>query len=241
MANELLQAVKQWADSVGPYALVLASVATIVMALVELAKAVTNVRSYFHRQRVTDFLGGTAKGELVTLTTGGTAVEAALFNQPTDKMMGQLSAAAKLALDFPQSYPNLYEALTGKGNAEATAWADYVKALANPATTKDASGVVQLVDPPEDQQRQATRARAHIDQLVTRKLDAFQLRTEFVWARGNQIAAVAGAAAFLACLLLPVWGKHPVTYVFMCITGGLISPVAKDVVTALSSLRTKWS
>jgi hypothetical protein len=229
--SNYLDIVKNWADHIGEYALLLAAVATIVMALLELVKAVTAYRGRFHKKRVVDFIGEKATVELIGLAVGDKVAEGALYNQPTDKMMGQFGAAAKMALDFPQSYPELYKALTRTDGEEAATWAAFVQQL------ESAAGP----EPSDADQRRATRARARIDQSVTRKLDAFQLRTEFVWARINQSVAVGGATIFLAFLLWPMVDKSPVTYGFSCITGGLISPFAKDVVTALSNLRTKWS
>jgi hypothetical protein len=233
--EDLLPILQNMADNMGRYALVLATVATIVMALVELAKAISYVRPRYHKARVLEFLRADAVAELLRLIVGGVTTQNAVYDQPTDKMMGQIGAAAKMALDFPNKYPYLYAALTREDQDDAAVWKALAEALDNPHV--DATGLI--ADPPDDVQRRATRARARIDQSVSRKLDAFQLRTEYVWARCNQAVAVGGAILFLALLLRPVFIENPITYVFSCIVGGLMSPVAKDVVTALSGLRTR--
>lgn len=233
--DQLLPIIQNFADHIGRYAVILAAVATIVMALLELIKAVTYARPRFHKSRVLGFLDEAATAELVKVTVGDVVDENALFDEPTDKMMGQFGGAAKMALDFPTSYPSLYAALTRTDGADAVTWRTFVQQIDAAGQKDDGS----LIDQAEDVQRRATRARARLDQSVTRKLDAFQLRAEYVWARSNQYIAVGGAAIFLGFLLFPLFAKNPFVYVFSCIVGGLMSPLAKDVVAALSGLRAK--
>jgi hypothetical protein len=230
------------------YAVLLAAIATITMALLELVKAVTRARPIYHRKLVQAWVRD-AYGELLVLTVAEVKSAAALFDQPTDKMMGQVQAAANVALDFPELYPKLYAFLTripqspaaesaGVSPAgalkpdDANVWRDYSRTLDNDRKSDD-----EL--PPGAQA--AMRARARLDHFVTRKLDAFQTRAEYLWGRANQLIAVIGCAAFTLILIFnsEAIDVSPVQGFFLATFGGMIAPFAKDVVTALSGLRAK--
>lgn len=247
MLNVLPNLVDGVTANVLAYAVLLAAVATITMALLELVKTVTRARLFYHRAAVTAWVRH-AYGELLLLTVAEVDSSGALFDQPTDKMMGQIQAAANVAMDFPDVYPRLYDFLTRTPESlaaeragasrqsantpdDAHVWREYSRTL-----DKDRTSDAQL---PEGAQA-AMRARARLDHFVTRKLDAFQTRTEYMWARSNQFVAVFGCAAFISWL---IYASNPnlsvMSAVVLAFFGGMIAPLAKDVVTALSGLRAK--
>jgi len=112
------------------YALFAAAVGTIVMALLELLKALFYARRRFHEyemrrwldgrkiDRVLDILrldgssGSEPWREFIELVTGGYATKRAVFDQPIEKLMAQIQAATNMALDFPDRYPALFGFLT---------------------------------------------------------------------------------------------------------------------------------
>ena len=235
------------------YAMVLAAVGTVTMALLELLKSLFDARMRFHRWRIKKWAAAGALAQLELLATGAAprreAVRAlhgfltgemqradVMYDQPTDKMMGQIQAAANVALDFPQRYADLYRFLAvplgDKGDKDAAAdadrWLEYAEAIAK--------GSPQ----PDDKARAATQARARIGNIVARKLDAFQNETQYLWADLNQRVAVISAAAFLAYLLwsatVDPGAGDVVRVVTLSFLGGLVAPFAKDVVSALSSI-----
>ena len=140
-------ALQKLVDSILGYAVLLAAVATVTMALLDLVKAlpVLTVRLRYHRARVAKWIGdSTALNDLLILSVSGVESADALYDQPTDKMMGQIQSAANVAVDFPDLYPRIYDFLTkvpssaaaaketdGKsttaGTTDAQVWRDYVR------------------------------------------------------------------------------------------------------------------
>lgn len=227
------------AGNILAYAVLLAAIATIAMALLELLKAVTQARRHYHRAEVAKWAGD-AYEELLLLAVAGVDSAGALFDQPTDKMMGQIQSAANVALDFPELYPVFYGFLTTAPQSRATAadsrdaevWRDYSRTLDLDRTPDDRL--------PEGAQA-AMRARSRLDHFVTRKLDAFQTRTEYIWARVNQVVALLGCGTLIYFVLhrsnLPNLSV-PQTF-FLVVFGAMLAPFAKDVVTALTGLRAR--
>lgn len=246
MLTLLPQIVDGFAANIVAYAVLLAAVATITMALLELAKAVGRVRLVYHRRMVAQWVGAEAYHELLQLAVAEVESAGALFDQPTDKMMGQIQSAANVALDFPELYPSLYGFLTraprsaaaqketGGGRSvgtteDAMVWREYSRTL-----DLDRRGDEAL--PPGAQA--AMRARSRLDHFTTRKLDAFQTRTEYIWARANQLVAVVGCGAFILVILSSIPLSLP-QKVMLAAFGGMIAPFAKDVVSALGGLRAR--
>ncbi len=238
------------AKYVTDYAALLAMVGTVTMAFIELAKGVFDIRMHFNRWRVAKWLDDDgAVGELELLATGTTAPSSrwrplagfatgelhradVLYDQPIEKLLGQVQAAANMALDFPWRYEKLYRFLAvpagRKDEAnDAGAWLAYAKAIATGAKPP----------PPDEDARNATQARARIGNLVARKLDAFQNEQAYLWADYNQRVAVVCGTFVLAGLLCAT-PKPPsvLEIVVVSVFGGLVATFAKDVVSALSSI-----
>ncbi len=147
-----------------------------------------------------------------------------------DGMLGMIQAATNVALDFPGVYPALYAFLTTGERTDQTAWLNFCKRMTPPgAARKPGTAATQ----------QATQARARLGNLVARRLDAFQTRAEYTWARLNQISAIAAGGGFLWYVLAKTDVANPFTVIVVALFGGLVAPFAKDIVTALSGLRTK--
>lgn len=218
------------------YAVFLASVGTIVMALQEVVKNIFNWRRSFNRKQFDKWLKGksSARTEFITLTTGGYESNDALFDQPVEKMMGQIQAAANMSLDFPVEYPNLYSFLAKVPTEQAEKTQDHD--LWKNFTAKKPSAAASLT---RDESNDAAKARARIGNLVARKLDAFQNETQYAWAKTNQRISVIVGAVLVAIILYSsgftkdyVFGW--VLIWFLAIVGGITAPFAKDVVSGLS-------
>lgn len=249
----LPELVEGFAANIVAYAALLAAIATITMALVELVKVVLRLRLIYHRRMVQDWLGDERRyEELLVLSVASVDSAGALFDQPTDRMMGQIQSATSVVMDFPMLYPALYEFLTGEPASEAAARETSLAGRTH-GTTSDAAvwrefaARLEEVDgdsgpnaPPLKGIGRATRARNRLDHFVTRRLDAFQTRTEYIWARMNQIASVLGAAIFILVLLTrSSIETSALQSFFLAVSGGMIAPFAKDVVSALSGLRAR--
>lgn len=225
--------VEQFSQNILKYAVLLAAIGTITMAMIELVKNVAKLRMRFNRWRVRKWTGAEVGARLEELCIGSarpTEGPGVLYDQPTEKMMGQLQAAANLALDFPYRYEKLYRFLSGSAelSGDAKLWYDYAKAVAEGSAK-------------EDQARAAAQARARLGALVARSLDSFQNGTQYLWASLNQRVAVLSAGAFIFWLLFVMPDTKELRFDFfralvLAFFGGLVAPFAKDVVSALSGL-----
>lgn len=92
IADILVKASDSLGASILAYAAALAAVGAIVMAMLELIKALLRLRYWFHRMQVDKWVGADAdrRKEFIALTTGGYASESALFDQPIEKLMAQV-------------------------------------------------------------------------------------------------------------------------------------------------------
>lgn len=245
--NDIAIKLSDFNGSILDYAILLAAVGTVTMALIELLKSVFDIRLNFHQWRVKKWIGDSAAHDelllvasggmvemiaqtgLTTFATGETPLADAIYDQPTEKMLGQFQAAVNLIMDFPNLYPKAYEfiasPLPGHGTSgDMELWREVAGKLA-------AGEAV-----PDERSRAATQARARINTIVARRLDGFQNATQYLWAELNQRASFLLGAVLIILLSGPSPGLHAVLF---AVIGGLVAPFAKDVVSALSGLKTK--
>lgn len=244
--NTIAVTVESFSGKILDYALLLAAIGTIAMALVELIKSVTYWRRHFHRGRLERWLATApdskaAHQQLMLLAAGGPGNANVLYDQPTAKLMGQVQAAANVALDFPSKYPTFYEFIAAMprvrelrdGGDDAKVWRRF--------SEERMEGRPRKASVADDMQaRGAAQARARLGNLVSRKLDVLQNEIEFDWARLNQLWSVVGGGTLLAWILLnqkPHLSAEMI--VLLSVLGGLVAPFAKDVVSALTSLRAR--
>jgi hypothetical protein len=246
--DEVTRKIGDFAASVTSYALVLVAVGTVTMALIELVKSVTNARMHFNRWRMrkwfsdeaahdqltniaTGSAGDDASSAPIRLITGEIQPKNVLYDQPAEKMMGQIQAAANLALDFPHLYEKAYAFLAGSASTkDKGTWLEYAQQISRGEKPDEATA------------RSATQARARIGALVARKLDNFQNEVHYLWAELNQRAAFIAAACFLLWLMQPEPPAEAFAYlrwIVVAIVGALVAPFAKDLVSGLSSLTSK--
>jgi len=224
------------------------------MAILELLKGVTAIRRRFHRWQFTKWMKDPkCRKEALVIAAGGNQYEKVLFDQPIDRMLGQIQAAANLALEFPDRYPHAYAFFTNedleikkvnlaaKMPPDSQVWADFATSAGRAGFAGGKGKRVQLVD--ENAARAAQQARARLGNLVARRLDAFQNRTQYLWARGNQTASIAAGAVLTAYALTRTGAVSGIDniVVLLCLSllAGMLAPFAKDVVSAISGIRTK--
>lgn len=231
------------------YSLLLAAIGTLSMAFIELVKGVTGLRRYFHRRQFNRWMQDPAsRKETMILTTGGVRYENVLFEQPIERMLGQIQAAANLSLEFPDRYPNAYaffakedlevkKMQAARHKPDSELWADFAERTARAGITAKAGARL------EEESRAAQQARVRLGNLIARRLDAFQNRTQYLWARGNQIAAVTTAALLTAYVLTrnkDITGPEDfIALLCLSLLAGMVAPIAKDVVSAISGIRTR--
>jgi len=160
----------------------------------------------------------------------------ALFALDLEHMLGSIQEAADVALAAPRETPSLYVVMTaGADPYDIQQW--YERGPDSMIATAD----------PELKDRQAIKEQAdrlaRLRQIVKRKLDGFQVYAGDRWASWNQTAA--NLMGFAALLLILLWIKNDnptgsPSYgmiVLLSLFGGVLSPVAKDLVTALKRVK----
>lgn len=235
------------------YAVTLAAVGVLAMALLEAIKGICDVRRWFHAWKLGQWIGKrSAYEELLFLAIGDRERTDALCAQPLEKMMGQIQAAANVALDFPEDSRELYRFLTTTDVLQTPGKPDAASALAPEDRAKnDREHWAKIANMegqrsleaggagPTGEELKAARARIRLANLVSRKLDAFQLRTQYYWERANQLAS-------MLISVLIVWyalGFGTATFTLHSlafgIIAGLLSPFAKDLATSLTQFAKK--
>jgi len=91
--------------------------------------------------------------------------------------------------------------------------------------------------------RAAQQARVRLGNLIARRLDMFQNRTQYRWARLNQLTSIIAGATLTAYALASTNKidslKDFIALVLLSLLAGMLAPFAKDVVAAISGLRAK--
>jgi hypothetical protein len=159
----------------------------------------------------------------------------ALFALDLQRMMGSVQEAADIALTSPRQNTSLYLLMTsGADPADISRWfeggADSMIAIAEP-TPQDRAAIKEHAD-----------RFARLRQIVKRKLDGFQLYAGDSWASWNQ--TVANVVGIVALFLILIWVKSTsdsspgyLTIAILSLFGGILSPIAKDLVTALKRVK----
>ena len=253
-------------------AVLVAGIGALSMAVIEAVKAMLPLRAKFHHDEIERWLKGehasadmrlmgvgfdelpsadkpaSAFTELMHLAIGGTSYQTALFEQPVEKMFGEIQAAVNIALDFPDTAPSLYEFLTHEPGTERNGaarvaskgarmtdqdrWSDFAQQLN--------AGRVDLKTSDSTKKQQyleANQARQRLDNLVRRRLDALQTRIGYRWGRYNQFAAFIVAVAFSVAALVQVPKLSALSIAVLSVAAGFLAPPAKDLAAALKQIR----
>ena len=241
--NDFTQAVgRNWWS----YAASIAAVSTLSMGLLEFLKAVLDARRWYQEQRLRTWVRGQAFEDLVFLAIGDWKSLDALCSQPVEKMMGEIQSGANIALDSPDRYPELYQFLTTtdlyrpEKNQVPGPEADL--AARDRKLHRDRSlrppTLRQPDAPPDPESIEGSKARIRLANLISRKLDSFQLRTQYYWDRGNQLAAVGLSIAIVFAALAQDGGLSGGKLV-LGLVSGIVAPFVKDLAANLSQFATK--
>lgn len=161
------------------------------------------------------------------------------------RMMGSIQEAADTVLANPEQYESLYRVLTvGANRNDVETWL-----LDGPSALLDGANMS------EAKQKEAVKRQAELfarlRQTVKGKLDGFQLYTSDSWANWNQLAAnVTGIVVMASSLMFSRWStlgaelswaavrsSFTLSMIPISLVGGILSPVAKDLVNALQRVK----
>lgn len=168
------------------------------------------------------------------------SIEYALFELEVDRLMGQIQDAADIALNNPKLYPHLFLFLTRSALPEDVA--NWVAEVGHLVASTHAS----------DEERKAIADRyTRLKQIVRRHLDSFQIVTALRWREWNQLAAIVVGGVLLLAAQLVALTQAPdglgvlvsapwivIKIVIVAVFGGMLAPVAKDLVDALRKVKT---
>lgn len=251
------EAITDFSNFLLKYFVVLAAAGVLAMAFVELFKKIHDARTRFQARATTRWFTSSspeAFGDLIHLAAGVPKDDAlcyantlcaadgslpgvlwlpikqrdAAFALELEKMMATFQDAVDLAVTSPSVYPDLFNFMTdGASVTDRTEW------------LKDASQAPGDPPPTADAMKVRAERYARLRQVSKRKLDAFQTFTSQRWVNKQQLwANVLGtfvlSIAFYAKGLMP--GELPFAAAFSLL-GGMLAPVAKDIVVALQQAR----
>lgn len=241
-----------------PLLISMAAIGVLTMALQQAIKDMLRLHVGFNRRRFDGWAGAEAasahaRRQLLTLALGGTRrattslPDEALFELSIAALTAQLASAAKFALAFPEAHQAALRLAVGPlgdtdvGTLVAATAAERARiAAGDPVTPAH-----------EAQLSSAEEARTRLSYLIDRRMDAFQVESTSRWEHRNK------QAAFLlsALLALAAIGVYVVSYQYWtplskpqvaalglmvplaALVAGFVAPVAKDLVTALQSVR----
>jgi len=160
----------------------------------------------------------------------------ALFALELDRMMGQLQEAADVVLSNPTIYPELYRFLTtGTSPDDVKNWETASTQVPDEKTIS------------REQMKSRVDAFSRLSKFVKRRLDSLQITMNYEWVGWNQWWSIVlgGALLFLSLSYIEVsasgWALvNPITWLRTLIAsmiGGVMAPVAKDLVIALKKVR----
>ncbi len=224
----------------------LTAIGFLSMAIIETLKNMFPVRNWFQRLCLNQWLTAhqtiatgrfgalkrpvsmaEARTDLLTLAVNGDAN--ALFDLPIEQLCGQLNAAIRVALDYPQDHFPLLAIAAARASER-----DIALILGEgPAPIVDAGTLTAA------QLKERSRfvdARNRVTQQVQRAVDAFQISTGFRWKFWLQVASfVLPVALVLLALRHAHAGKGAL--VLTALVAGFIAPVAHDVLVVIQRLR----
>lgn len=216
------------------YAIVIASVGTLSMALVDVLKSILRLRGFFLKYKVERWINGQPSGdkckikdEILCLAAGNCdrATPWDWWDQPEERIFPRIHAAAQTALDFPNDYLHLYEFLT-QGLTGRDVWKEGAKAWRSGAgQVANRSAADDLAD-----------IRARLGSAVTRRIETLQMQVEWYWAKVNQVGA------FLFSIMIFIafaytYNTGLVEAVGTGVLAGFLAPFAKDLVSRVSEVQ----
>lgn len=164
--------------------------------------------------------------------------EYAVFALDLDRMMGAIQEAADISLASPKQYPSLYVLMTsGADRNDIRYWFEHShEDLALMSDDEPREAVRERV-------KQVTDSFARLQHAVKAKLNGFQLYTRESWAGWNQLSAILVGFFTMLIVMLSLRRADPqlrmgaMSIVAMSALGGMLSPIAKDLVSALKRVK----
>lgn len=163
-------------------------------------------------------------------------VSFALFELELSRMMAQVQEAADACLNSPRRYAHWFQFVTrGCDAKDVQRW---IESFGGDAPPTDDQRLTQA------EREQMAELYGRIRLLVRRQLDSFQTITAYRWREWNQFWSWAVGGALLMVVQVFQFGgpTSVVDFVKMfaiALLGGILAPVAKDLMDALASFKAR--
>jgi hypothetical protein len=227
MIDQVSAGLQELSDDILKYALVIAAVGTISMALVDVIKGLFRIKGYFLRQMTRSWIiDRDARNDLIYLASGQNESSTPLvwWDQPSQKVFDQFRAAAEIAVDFPNDYSSLYKFLTDGVNDSVT-WKNTADNFRLGSVETNPTSASRLAD-----------LHAQLSRMVSKKLDTLQVMFEWYSVKMSQVAAFLVSLILLLVLFLR---GNAGFFEALCvgILAGCLAPFAKDLVSRVSEVQ----
>jgi hypothetical protein len=239
-------------DWVKTWAVPLAAIGTVSMALLQTAKNLLPLRSWFQRSRIRKWLNeaaedsakstqvnvcaSSAETDLIALATSGD--EDAFYNLPIEDLCGQIRNAVPVIMDYPNLHSDVFHCLASEASARD------VQRLTYPPPPET---FFRRGDDSRDEEKVAIReyaaAKMRLAAQVRCSVDAIQTSIGFQWKYSLQLASlILSAIIGVIALNLGTGRDHPLptigATVMIGLLSGFLAPVARDLVAAIEKWRT---
>lgn len=249
--NALTVAIAKIADiSAWQFIAAITAAGTIAMAMLQLVKDLTPLRRWYQRRWLRKWFSAHAddfndarkgadadkktlpvvseeKAEalLVNLATGGD--DFAFYELASEQMVAQMNAAAQITLDYPKKYCDLLVVLSEGADVDDVA--TVVSQSPEGLKSRKASSSPDYLE-----------ARTRVGHRIQRNLDAVQISLGSQWRFWMQSTAIVLSIVLLEIGVVLASGPRMGTMLLAIpvgILGGYLAPVARDLVSALQTLR----
>jgi hypothetical protein len=240
------------------WAIPLAGIGAVSMALLQTAKNVFPLRRWFQQhfiekwldrliqsvpQRLKPFCPGDAEKDLIQLAGGGD--RAAFYDMDIDQLCAQITAVSGVILDYPQSHGLLLYCLVSQANV-----ADIELLLNAPLPEVIAKLPHEHTHGEKEHLRQFAAAKARLATQLRSNVATLQITVGYRWKRWLQLAAMSVSALLgvFALFLGEGLGIYPMGkdagayweifgILATAVLSGVLAPVARDLVAAIEQWR----
>jgi hypothetical protein len=223
------------------WAVPLAAIGTVSMALLQIAKNILPLRSAFQRKALREWLrtrgedaAGDAEKDLIELTTAGDAE--AFYNSSIEDLCGQMKGAVPVILDYPDKHEKLLRCLASEASDK-----DTVLLLNPPAMDLFFKPAAHSTREEKEEVRLYAAAKLRVGVQVRCAIDAIQSHVGFRWKRRLQILSLLLSAALglIALFVSADAGVYPSIGATLVVglLAGFLAPVARDLVAAVEKWR----
>jgi hypothetical protein len=235
--NEITGWVKTWA-------IPLAAIGAVSMALLQIAKNVLPLRRSFQRRHLCKWLGNRNQAnanaaraieDLIILAAAGD--DQSFYDSPIEQLCGQIKGAVPVILDYPKLHRDLLYCLASEADEK-----DIQRLLDPPAVEIFLKGAHQSTAEEKQAIAEFAAAKNRVGAQVRCSVDAIQSSISFRWKYWLQLASIATSAIIgIVALYSGTSPEHaPPTIeaaVIIGILSGTLAPVARDLIAAVEKWR----